>query len=110
VVTLVTQMTRVTFSGRGAGYTANTFNRLAEDHEQVARAGLLEQLVAHGQGGVHLGGQDGEHPIAFDPFRDVRVEGEAAHHQQIEADPLHRLLGRFLDLRWAYRAVLRADR
>ena len=59
---------------------------LAEDHEQVADAGLLEELVAHGEVGVHAGRQDGELAVALGIFADARVEGEAAHDEDIEAD------------------------
>ena len=62
--------------------------RLAEDHEQVARAGLLEQLVAHRQVGVHPGGQHGQLAVALRLFGDVRVEGEAADDEQVEAHAL----------------------
>jgi hypothetical protein len=39
----------------------------------------------------------------------VRVEGEAAHHQQVEPDAHHGFLGRFLDQLGADGAMLRAD-
>ena len=42
-------------------------------------------------------------------FGDVRVEGEAADDQQVEADALDRFLGGFLDLVGADGAVLGAD-
>ena len=83
--------------------------RLAEDHEQVAGAGLLEQLVAHRQVGVHARGQHGQLAVALRLLGDVRVEGEAADDQQVEADALHGLLGGLLDLLRADGAVLGAD-
>jgi hypothetical protein len=87
---------------------------LAEDHEQVARAGLLEQLVAHGEVGVHAHEQhrqpaeglllDGDRPAALPvglellgDLAGVRVEGHSADEQQVEADAAQRLLGRLLD-------------
>ena len=83
--------------------------RLAEDHEQVAGAGLLEQLVAHRQVGVHPGREHGQLAVALGLLGDVRVEGEAADDQQVEADALDRFLGGFLHLLRADGAVLRAD-
>jgi hypothetical protein len=80
----------------------------AEDHEQVARAGFLQQ-VAHRQVGVHAGGQDRQVAVAFGFFRDVRVEGESADDQQIESDALDGFFGGFLDQLRANRAVFRAD-
>ena len=70
---------------------------------------FFKQFVAHRQVGVHPRGQHGQLAVAFGLFGDVRVEGEAADQQQVEADALHRLLGRLLDLLRADRAVLRAD-
>ena len=88
---------------------ANDHVRLAEDHEQVARAGLLEQRLTHRQIGTHARGKDGELAAAFHFFRDVRVEREAADDEQIEAEPQHRFLGRVFDQVAADGAVLGAD-
>ena len=88
---------------------SNLHVRLAEDHEQVARAGLLEQFVAHRQVGVHARGQDGQLAVALGLFGDVRVEGEAADDEQVEAHALDGFLGGFLDLFRADGAVFRAD-
>ena len=54
-------------------------------------------------------GQHRQLAVALRLFGDVRVEGEAADDQQVEADALHRLLGGLLDLLRADRAVLGAD-
>jgi len=58
-----------------------------KDGEQVAAAGLLEQLVGHREIGVHSGGQDGQlaeaHRLAG-LLVGPGVEGEAAHDQDIE--------------------------
>ena len=47
--------------------------------------------------------------VALRLLGDVRVEGEAADDEQVEADALDRLLGRVLDLLGADGAVLGAD-
>ena len=83
--------------------------RLAEDHEQVACAGLLQQFVAHRQVGVHAGGHDGEFAVAFDFLRNVRVKGEAADDEQVKPHALHGFFGRFFHQVRADRAVFRAD-
>ena len=60
---------------------------LAEDGEQVAFAGLLEQLVGHREVGVHPGGQDGQlaeaHRLAGRLVGEG-IEGEAAHDEDVE--------------------------
>ena len=71
---------------------------LAEDHEEVAGAGVLEQVVADQEVGVHPGGEDGELAVALGFLGDVGVEGEAADDQDVEADALDGFLGGFLDL------------
>ncbi len=68
---------------------------LAKDHEQVARAGLLEKVVAHGQVGVHVGGENGQLTIAFGFLRDVRVEGETTNDEQVEPNTGHGFLDLF---------------
>ena len=66
--------------------------RLAEDREQVAGAGLLQQLVAHRQVGVHPH-QQHRQLAELDLLRQLRVcswtlrvEREAADEQQVAAD------------------------
>jgi hypothetical protein len=77
-----------------AGRRADIDVGLAEDGEQVAAAGLLEQLVGHGEVGVHPSGQDGQlaetHRLAgflIGPG----VEGEAAHDKDVEVAALTNL-------------------
>ncbi len=83
--------------------------RLAEDHEQVARAGLLEQLVAHRQVGVHLGRQHHQLAVALGLFAHAGVKGEAADCEHVEADALDCLLGGLLDERRAHGPMLRSN-
>ncbi len=60
---------------------------LFEDREQIAAAGLLEQLVGHREVGVHAGGQNGQlaeaHRLAG-LLIGPSIEGEAAHNQDLE--------------------------
>ena len=70
---------------------------------------FLSEFVAHRQVGVHLGRQHGQLAVALCLFGDVRVEGESADDEHVEADALHRFLGGFLHLLRADGAVLRAD-
>ena len=58
---------------------------LAEDHEQVAGAGVLEG-VADQEVGVHPRRENRELAVALGFLGDVRVEGEAADDQDVEAD------------------------
>ena len=81
----------------------------AEDHEEVARARLLEEFVAHCEVGVHARGEDGEAAVAFGFFADVRVEGEATDDQQVEADAAHGFFGGFLHLFGADRSEFRTN-
>ena len=53
--------------------------------------------------------QHGQLAVAFRFFGDVRVEGEAADDEHVEADALDGFLGGFLHLLRADGAVLRAD-
>ena len=87
--------------------------RLAEDHEQVAGAGVFQERFVAGadqEVGVHPRGQDGQLAVALGFLGDVRVEGEAADDQDVEADALDGFLGGFLHLLRADRAVLGTDR
>ena len=59
--------------------------------------------------GIHPRGQDGQLAVALGFLRDVRVEGEAADDQEVEADTQHGFLGSFLHLLRADCAVLRTD-
>ena len=54
-------------------------------------------------------GQHGQLAVALRLLGDVRVEGEAADDQHVEAHALDGLLGGFLHLLRADGAVLRAD-
>ena len=65
--------------------------RLAEDDEEVALAGVLE-IAGHVQVGVHLRLQDRQRAELGD-LRGVRVEGEGAGDQRVEAR-VHRLARR----------------
>ena len=65
--------------------------RLAEDDEEIALAGVLE-VAGHVQVGVHLRLQDRQRAELGD-FRGVRVEGEGAGDQGVEAR-VHRLARR----------------
>ena len=82
---------------------------LAEDREQVAGAGLLEQLVAHREVGVHAGRQDREAPERCWPASSrQRVEGEAADRRAGRRE-LDGLLGGLADQLGADGAELGAD-
>ena len=70
----------------------------AEDHEEVARSRLLEEFVAHCQVGVHPRGKDSEAAVAFGFFADVRVEGESADDEDVEAYAADGFFGGFFDL------------
>jgi hypothetical protein len=59
---------------------------LAEDSEQVAGAGLLEELLGHRQVGVHPGGQDGE--LAEAHRGATRFIGEGIEREASVADAL----------------------
>src|SRR5271157_651218 len=83
--------------------------RLAEDHEEVAGAGLFQKFLAHEQVGIHADGLHRQFAVSLDFFGHVRVEGEAAHHQQVVAHALDGFLGGFLHVVRPDRAVLRAD-
>ena len=83
---------------------------LAEDHEEVAGAGLLEQFVTHAQVGVHARGEHLQCTVALRLLGDVWVEREAAHDQDVVTHAEHGFLGGFLDLARSDRAVLRPDR
>ncbi len=78
--------------------TVNGEIGFAEDHEEVARARLLEQFVAHGQVGVHARGQDGQFAVAFGLFAHVRVEGESADDEQVEVHAAQGFFGGLLHL------------
>ena len=89
--------------------------RLAEDGEQVAGAGLLQQFVAHRQVGVHPHRQDRQ-LAELDLLRqlrgllvDARLEGEGADEQEVAPAPLDRLQCGLLDVGVADRAELGAD-
>ena len=98
------------FGGELAVFLLFDFHvRLAEHHEQVACAGLLQQFVAHREVGIHARGHDGEFAVAFHLLGHVRVKGEAADDEQIKPHALHGFLGGFLHQVRADRAVFRAD-
>ena len=89
--------------------------RLAEDGEQVAGPGLLQQLVAHRQVRVHPHRQHGQ-LAELDLLRqlrrllvDARLERERADEQQVALAPLDRFQRGLLDVGVAERAELRAD-
>ena len=81
---------------------------LAEDHEQVAGAGLLEQLVAHREVGVHARLEDRQAAERRGLLPRQRVEGEAADDEQV--GELDGLLGGVADELRADGAELGADR
>src|ERR1700738_3017157 len=83
--------------------------RLAEDHEEVTRAGLLEQFIAHRKVGVHLRREYCELAVAFRLLGNVRVECKTAGDKHVEAHAPHRFLGGFLHLLRADSPVLRSD-
>src|SRR2546425_5629205 len=65
--------------------------RLAEDHEEVAGAGLLEELVTHREIGVHGRLEDGQPAKLAELACDVSVEREATHDEEVgEVDSLSR--------------------
>ena len=85
---------------------------LAEDHEEVAGAGGLEELLVggvHGEVGVHARDEDGEVGPLPGLFVDVGAEGEGADDEHGEALALARLLGGLLDPLGVDGAVLGAD-
>src|SRR5271157_2343516 len=83
--------------------------RFAEIHEEIAGAGFLQQIVAHGEVVIHAGGHYHELSVTFGFFRYVRVKGEAANHQEVKTHALHGFLGGFFYLLRADRTVLGAD-
>src|SRR5262245_60683412 len=81
---------------------------LAEDHEEVAGAGLLEELGTHPEVGVHAGTDDRQASEGGGLLPHHRVEREAADDEQI-GDFDGFLGGVTYELR-ADRAELRPDR
>jgi len=69
----------------------------AEDHEEIARAGFLEEPFPHEQVGVHARREDGQLSVAAGFFGDMRVEGKATDEEQVEAESLDRFFGSFAD-------------
>jgi hypothetical protein len=85
------------------------FVQRTKDHDQVAAPGLLEQLVAHREIGVHTGNSTIRFPYHLASSETRGIKGKATDHKQVEAKPPHCLFDSLLDLTRFHGAVLGSD-